>query len=57
VGDVLIALGDAGLSDARDVQNLLDPDSVGKPITARLVRGGTLQEISVTVGERPQRGE
>ena len=57
VGDVLIGLGDSGLSDARDVQNLLDPDSVGKPVNARLVRGGALQEIAVTVGERPQRGE
>lgn len=57
VGDILIALGDKQLSDPRDVQGVLDPDSVGKPLNARIIRGGELREISITVGERPQRGE
>jgi S1-C subfamily serine protease len=57
VGDVLVALGDHAISDPRDVQSLLDAESVGTTITARVVRGGSVTEIPVKVGERPQRGE
>ena len=57
VGDVLISLAGKNLGDPRDVQGVLDPESVGKPLPARVVRGGQLQELQITVGERPQRGE
>jgi S1-C subfamily serine protease len=57
VGDVIVALGGKGVSEPRDVQGLLDPDSVGKPLTATIVRGGERRDVEITVGERPQRGE
>lgn len=57
VGDVIVALGGKPVSDPRDVQGVLDPDSVGKPLTATVVRGGERRDVDITVGERPRRGE
>lgn len=57
VGDVLVALNGTPVSDTQAVQSLLDPDQVGKAITARIIRGGAPTELSLTVGERPQKGE
>ncbi|MBW4473115.1 MAG: S1C family serine protease [Stenomitos rutilans HA7619-LM2] len=53
LGDILIALGGAPISDVGDVHNLLDPEQVGQPLTAQIIRGGALIEITITVGERP----
>lgn len=57
VGDILISLAGTSLGDPRDVQTVLGSESVGKQIPARLIRGGTLQELTLTAGERPRRGE
>lgn len=57
VGDVLIALGGTPVSDTDAVQSALDPEQVGKSIAARVLRGGRPVDLSLTVGERPQRGE
>jgi S1-C subfamily serine protease len=56
MGDILVKLGDQPVGDLRDVQMMLDPDRVGQPLTAQLVRGGALTEITITIGERPSRG-
>jgi S1-C subfamily serine protease len=56
VGDIITTLGDRAVADTNDVQSMLDPDRVGKPLTVRLIRGGAPTELSITVGERPQRG-
>ncbi|MBD2465446.1 trypsin-like peptidase domain-containing protein [Oscillatoria sp. FACHB-1407] len=53
IGDILVALDQTPIRDVRDVHTMLDPDRVGKPLTAQIVRGGTLTEITITVGERP----
>lgn len=55
VGDVLIAIDDASLADTEDVQTLLGPDKVGKPVTIRIIRGGNVATQTVTIGERPQK--
>jgi S1-C subfamily serine protease len=52
VGDLLIALDQKPTIEPEDVQSALGPDSVGKTLTAHVVRGGTLIELPVTVGER-----
>lgn len=57
VGDILVSLDGKPVTDPRDVQSLLDSESVGKTLQAVLIRGGERKEISVTVGERPRRGE
>ena len=56
VGDIITALGGAPVADTNDVQSLLDPDRVGKPLSVQLVRGGAVTNLTITVGERPQRG-
>jgi S1-C subfamily serine protease len=57
LGDVLVSLDNRPLRDTDDVQALLEAESVGKAVQARIVRGGALAELSITIGERPRRGE
>lgn len=52
VGDVIVAVDGEAVSDTRSVLSHLGPDSVGRQIGLRLVRGGTLADASVTIGER-----
>jgi S1-C subfamily serine protease len=56
VGDVIVALDGKPVSSTDDVQAILDPERVGKPIGVAVVRGGSRTDLQVTVGERPQRG-
>lgn len=57
VGDILVSLAGSPVGDPRDVQAQLGPETVGKAIEARIVRGGEPQTVNVTVGERPRGGE
>jgi S1-C subfamily serine protease len=50
VGDILVKLGETGVGDIEDVQAVLGPESVGKPLRAAIVRAGALAERTVTVG-------
>ena len=56
IGDILVALDGKSIQDTDDVQSVLEPGFVGKPVKATLVRGGAIAEASITVGERPRRG-
>ena len=53
LGDVLLELDGAGVSDPRDVLAKLGGDRVGKPLTARVIRGGEVKALQLTPGERP----
>jgi S1-C subfamily serine protease len=55
IGDILVALAGQGVRDTDDIQSALDGESVGKPVAARIVRGGQVIELNITVGERPRR--
>jgi S1-C subfamily serine protease len=55
IGDILVAVAGKTVTDTDDIQTALGGESVGKPVAARIVRGGQLIEVSVTVGERPRR--
>jgi S1-C subfamily serine protease len=55
IGDILVALNGKSIQDTDDVQSVLEPGFVGKPVKATLVRGGAIAEASITVGERPRR--
>jgi serine protease Do len=55
VGDVLLELDGRMLSDIDDVQAALAAARLGTPATAKLVRGGELREIAITLAERPAR--
>lgn len=52
VGDILVALDGEAVERPEDLTLLLQGSQVGQTITAQIVRGGNLTDISVTVGER-----
>jgi len=52
VGDIINAIGDIEVEDTDDVQRALGPDSVGRPISLQIVRGGEKRNVPVTIGER-----
>jgi S1-C subfamily serine protease len=51
-GDILVRVDGAAISNADDLQGILTPARVGSSVTASVVRGGELRELSVTVGSR-----
>lgn len=53
VGDILVGIGDKAVTESDSVQAILDPETVGKPVALRILRGGSEARIDVTVGERP----
>ena len=53
VGDVITAWNETPVERTRDVIRLLGPDSVGKSVELKLVRGGAPSVVKITVGERP----
>lgn len=52
IGDILIGLAGQPVKDTDDLQALLGPERVNQPTPVRIVRGGEIKEITVTVGER-----
>lgn len=55
LGDVLVAIDGNPLRDIRGVQAFLASAQIGKSVKASLVRAGSLQEVAITLGERPSR--
>jgi S1-C subfamily serine protease len=53
IGDILLSIEGTAVGDTNDVQAILGPDRVGKPVAVRVVRGGADTTVNVTVGERP----
>lgn len=52
VGDILLALDAQPITEVSDVQFMLSADRIGQTLTVRLIRGGTLVELPLTIGER-----
>jgi S1-C subfamily serine protease len=52
IGDILIALDGQPLHDMDDLLALLGNGRVGAAVPVRIVRGGELREMRVTIGER-----
>ncbi|HEU4798757.1 MAG TPA: trypsin-like peptidase domain-containing protein [bacterium] len=52
LGDVIVGIGGAPVSQLNDLMSRLSSEAVGTKIRLRLIRGGAVQEIEVTVGER-----
>jgi S1-C subfamily serine protease len=57
IGDILVTLNGAPVADTDDVQAHLGSESVGTSLTASILRGGQPAEVTLTIGERPQRGQ
>lgn len=52
LGDVMLAFDNEALESLKQVQALLGPQSVGKELKIKLLRGGELRTVTVVVGER-----
>lgn len=52
LGDVLVGLDGQQVDDTDTLQALLTGERVGKPVAVDVIRGGGLQTLNVTVGER-----
>ncbi|HYL63159.1 MAG TPA: trypsin-like peptidase domain-containing protein [Candidatus Methylomirabilis sp.] len=57
IGDILVSLSGETVARFEDVQSHLRPENIGKSLTAKIVRGGAVQEVGVTVAERPHEGK
>ncbi|MBI4910798.1 MAG: trypsin-like peptidase domain-containing protein [Acidobacteria bacterium] len=57
VGDILVAIDEVKIGDPRDVQSVLGADSIGKQVTAHVIRGGALLEVPLVIGERQEAAE
>jgi S1-C subfamily serine protease len=53
LGDILVGFAGAALRDTDDLLTQLDGGRIGTAQEARIVRGGELRTVPVTVGERP----
>lgn len=56
IGDILVSLGGHPITRLEDVQSLLVGDAIGKSLPLKFVRGGSVQEGSIMVAERPHGG-
>ena len=52
VGDIILSIDDGPVAELADLLALLEPDTIGKTLQVRVLRGGTLVELKVTIGER-----
>jgi S1-C subfamily serine protease len=53
VGDILLDFDGHPIESPEDLLDLLVGDCVGRAVPIRVLRGGSAQEVQVTVGERP----
>jgi serine protease Do len=53
LGDIMVGLGDNQLEQIEDLQSFSDSGVIGKSVKAKLIRAGAIQEVAITVGERP----
>jgi S1-C subfamily serine protease len=56
VGDIIVAFDAKTVHEPEELLTLLRGDRVGKPVTISLLRGVKLQDVTVTIGERPAPG-
>jgi S1-C subfamily serine protease len=52
IGDILIGVGGEPVRDTDDLRAALGPEQAGQPTALKVLRGGELRELTVTIGER-----
>ncbi|MBD2070093.1 trypsin-like peptidase domain-containing protein [Leptolyngbya sp. FACHB-671] len=52
IGDILLTLRGEAIANVQALRSQLRSEQVGQPITAQMIRGGQLIELTLTVGER-----
>jgi S1-C subfamily serine protease len=55
IGDIVVAVPGQSIHDLADLQAVLDPEQVGNTFPVRILRGGALTDVKLTVGERGER--
>lgn len=55
IGDVIVSFDGAPIQEPEELVMRLRGNRVGQEVPLQLLRGGTAQEIRVTIGERPRR--
>lgn len=55
MGDILLELAGRPMQRPEHVQEVLDSESIGKKLTARILRAGNVIDVEVIAGERPAR--
>jgi S1-C subfamily serine protease len=55
IGDVIVAIGDARITEPTELRAALKPQHVGETISVSIVRGGEPRDVRLTVGERERR--
>lgn len=55
VGDVLVSLGGARITEPGDLRVVLRPHQVGETVTLSVARGGEPRDVRLTVGEKARR--
>lgn len=55
IGDLVLALDGVAVADAEDVQAVLAGREAGASVRTKILRGGEVKEVEVTLGERPAR--
>ena len=53
IGDIILALDDRALEDVSDMQEALAAEKIGKPVRAKIIRGGNPLDVEIIIGERP----
>lgn len=53
IGDILVALDNQPVARMEDVQSQLHAENIGRSLSAKVFRGGTLQDLTLSVAERP----
>ena len=53
LGDILLSIGTTRLEVIEELQSFSDSGVIGTTVKAQLVRAGALQEVTITIGERP----
>ena len=52
LGDTIVALAGGSVRNTHDLQAQLSSDYSDKPVAVRILRGGQVQELALTIGER-----
>jgi S1-C subfamily serine protease len=53
VGDVILSLDGAAITDPLDLRAALRPERIGQRVTASVIRAGRVLDVELTIGERP----
>jgi S1-C subfamily serine protease len=57
IGDILVTLAGQPIARPENVQPHLQAENIGKSLSARIVRGGAVRDVSILVGDRANGAE